>query len=255
MNKLNSVCGIKLISKLNRTFLLFFLFLSLPVISYADENNLKMVKGKIANLFPDINKEDVLESSIDGWYIIQKGALVAYISHDGRYLFQGDVFDIDNQINVSEENRNAARRAILSTYSEESMIVFTPEKKHHSVSIFTDIDCTFCRRLHNQIEDYMSQGIEIRYLLYPRTGPDTLSWTKAQEVWCSDNRNSALTLAKLDQKFDTYDCDSSIIQTHYKMGQDVGLRGTPAIVLEDGSLISGYLSASDLSKILSTEIR
>ena len=76
-----------------------------------------------------------------------------------------------------------------------------------------------------------------------------------QEVWCSDNRNSALTLAKLDQKFNTYDCDSSIIQTHYKMGQDVGLRGTPAIVLEDGSLISGYLSASDLSKILLTEIR
>ena len=132
------------------------------------------------------------------------------------------------------------------------MIVFSPDQVKYSVSVFTDIDCTYCRRLHSQIDDYLAQGIEIRYMLYPRSGPNTSSWTKAEQVWCADNRQEALTLAKLDKPFATSDCDSSIISTHYEMGQNVGLRGTPAIVLEDGTLISGYLPPLRLSAALAS---
>ena len=96
----------------------------------------------------------------------------------------------------------------------------------------------------------MEEGIQVRYFLYPRSGPASPSWTKAEQVWCSDNRNEALTLAKLDEEFDSSSCDSSIVSTHYAMGQDVGLRGTPAIVLEDGTLFSGYLPPKQLSEAI-----
>ena len=143
---------------------------------------------------------------------------------------------------------------MMTSVSDEQAIVFTPEKVRHSVSVFTDIDCTFCRRLHSQIDEYMEEGIEVRYFLYPRSGPASPSWTKAEQVWCSNDRNEALTLAKLDKDFDSRDCDTSTVSTHYSMGQDVGLRGTPAIVLEDGTLFSGYLPPKQLSEAIANTL-
>ena len=173
---------------------------------------------------------------------------------DGRYLLQGDLIDLENSVNLSEESRNEARAVMMSDISDDQLILFTPEEVRHTVSIFTDIDCTYCRRLHSQIDEYMAEGIEVRYFLYPRSGPESPSWTKAEEVWCAEDQNSALTLAKLDQKFATDNCDTSIINTHYSMGQDVGLRGTPAIVLEDGTLFSGYLPPKQLSEAIASAI-
>jgi len=213
-------------------------------------DQLQHVRDRVAGLFSSIPPDAVVPSPIDGWYMIQKGAIVAYISADGRYLMQGDLIDLDEQTNLTENSRNDSRRAMMASYPEDQMIVFSPEEKRHTVSVFTDIDCTFCRRLHSQIDEYLAAGIEVRYLLYPRSGPASPSWTKAEEVWCADDRNEALTLAKLDKKFETHSCNASIIATHYAMGQDVGLRGTPAIVLEDGSLISGYLPPPQLAEAL-----
>ena len=97
----------------------------------------------------------------------------------------------------------------------------------------------------------MDNGIQINYFLYPRNGPTSQSWVKAQNVWCADDRNEALTLAKLDQTFETHGCDSSMINRHYAIGRDVGLTGTPAIVLSVGTLMPGYLSPEQLMVRLS----
>ncbi len=231
--------------------LVFLPFLLLVSQTFANElNELETVREKVSGMFAGINKEDIVDSQVDGWYAVRKGAVVAYISGDARYLFQGDLIDLVDQVNLSEQDRNDARMSMLASIQDDSMIIFTPEKKLHSVSIFTDIDCTFCRRLHSQIDEYMAEGIEIKYFLYPRNGPASESWVKAEQVWCSDNRNSALTRAKLDQEFQTRECDSSIVSSHFSIGQDVGLRGTPAIVLEDGTLVSGYMPAKQLSEAI-----
>ncbi|MCH7854922.1 MAG: DsbC family protein [Proteobacteria bacterium] len=215
-----------------------------------DPAELQRVRERVTSLFGEIEEEHIFPSPVDGWYTIRKGAMVVYISADGRYLLQGDMIDLDNQINLSENARNDARSDMMSAYPEDQMIVFTPDEKRYSVSVFTDVDCTFCRRLHSQIDEYLAQGIEIRYLLYPRNGPTSESWTKAEQVWCADDRNAALTQAKLDKKFPSHDCDPSVVSKHYAMGQDVGLRGTPAIVFEDGTLVSGYMPPLQLAEAL-----
>ncbi len=124
--------------------------------------------------------------------------------------------------------------------------MFSPVEVKHTVTVFTDIDCTYCRRLHSQIDDYLAHGIQVRYLLYPRNGPASRAWNTSEEVWCSNDRGNALTLAKLDKDFPTASCDASTVQEHYAIGRDVGLSGTPAIVLEDGTLIGGYLPPDQL---------
>lgn len=214
------------------------------------DDNLESIQAKIAELFPMIQAENVYPGPVDGWYTIRQGAILAYVSEEGRYLMQGDIIDLELQVNLSEEARNETRREILADYPEEQMIVFTPEEKKYSISVFTDIDCTFCRRLHNQMDEYLDKGIEVRYLLYPRNGPTSPSWAMAEKVWCADDRNAALTLAKNDKDFDSHSCNPAEISTHYAMGQDVGLTGTPALVFEDGTLISGYLPPDRLEQAL-----
>lgn len=217
--------------------------------AFADEE-LEAVRAQVSETFKEIDPQHVNPSPIDGWYTVQKGAIVAYISADGRYLLQGDLIDLERSVNLSESARNDARLDMLAALPKEQQIVFTPDEPRYSVAVFTDIDCTFCRRLHSQIDEYLAQGIEVRYLLYPRSGPASQSWVKAEQVWCADDRNEALTLAKLDEEFQTSECDASIVHSHYSMGHDVGLRGTPAIVLEDGQLVSGYLPPDQLTEAL-----
>lgn len=211
-----------------------------------DNAELELVRQKIGEMFEMIGPEDVNTSPVDGWYTIQKGSVVAYVSADGRYLLQGDLIDLDTQVNLSEMGRTDARRELMSTVSDDEVIKFSPSDIKYSVSIFTDVDCTYCRRLHSQIDEYMAHGIEVRYLLYPRNGPASPSWNTAEEVWCASDRPNALTLAKLDREFPTSKCDASIVLDHYVIGRDVGLNGTPAIVFDDGTLIAGYLPPDQL---------
>jgi thiol:disulfide interchange protein DsbC len=208
---------------------------------------LEAVRAKISSMFSSIDPEHVSKSPIDGWYTVQKGSIVAYISDDGRYLLQGDLIDLDQQVNLSELSRTDARRQLVSSLADEDAILFSPAEVKHSVTVFTDIDCTYCRKLHNEIEQYLEQGIAVRYVLYPRNGRSSRAWSTSEDVWCSADRGSALTAAKLDRKFETSSCDASMISRHYKLGQDVGLNGTPAIVFDDGTMIAGYMPAAQLS--------
>lgn len=207
----------------------------------ANEDDLAEVRAKVSSMFGEIEAEHIQLSPVDGWYTIRKGAIVAYISGDGRYLLQGDMIDLDMQVNLSEFERNKARVEMMSAMPEAEKILFTPEDVKYTVSVFTDIDCGYCRKLHSQIDEYLAAGIEVQYMLYPRSGPASGSWTKAERVWCADDRGEALTLAKLDKSFASHECDTSTISKHYAMGRDVGLTGTPAIVLSDGTLMPGYL--------------
>jgi thiol:disulfide interchange protein DsbC len=216
----------------------------------AEDAELEAVRAKINTMFEAIEPENVSRSAVDGWYTVHRGAVVAYISADGRYLLQGDMIDLDSQVNLSEKTRNVARRDVMSTLEDDRTILFSPEEVKHRVTVFTDVECTFCRKLHSQIDEYLAAGIEVRYLLYPRNGPSSSSWGVSENVWCSRDRNSALTAAKQGREFESQKCDASAISEHYLLGQKIGLTGTPAIVFEDGTLVSGYLPPANLSSRL-----
>ena len=223
--------------------------------AFGDEKlSLEEVRAKINEIFQDLDEEDINLSPVDGWYTLNKGQIVAYISEDGRYLLQGDLIDLNNQINLSEETRSNSRRVLMSSVKEDQFITFSPKNIKHSVAVFTDIDCVYCRRLHSQIDEYLSAGIQVRYLLYPRNGPSSPSWNTSEDIWCAKDRNAALTAAKLDRSFETDNCDISAISEQYALGQSVGLNGTPAIVFESGTMVNGYLPPNELLKRLKMEV-
>ena len=208
---------------------------------------LEAVRAKISGMFDFLEPEDVIPSALDGWYMIQKGSIVAFVSDDGRYLMQGDLIELDTSRNLTEMARSGVRRELVSSLADQDTILFSPAEVKYSVTVFTDVDCTYCRKLHAEIDQYLAEGIQVRYVLYPRGGPASRAWTTSEDVWCASDRNGALTAAKMDQAFDTQKCDSSMITRHYELGNDVGMIGTPAIVTTDGDLIAGYLPPAALS--------
>ena len=236
-------------NRINRIFvsLLAISLMSAAPVWAADDAELEAVRAKMNSMFKEIAPENISKSPVYGWYTVQKGSIVAYVSGDGRYLLQGDMIDLDSQVNLSERSRTDARRELMSAVTDDEVILFSPANVKHSVTVFTDVDCTYCRKLHSQIDEYLAQGIEIRYMLYPRGGPASRSWNTSEDVWCANDRNGALTAAKSDREFDTQNCDASAISKHYILGQNVGLSGTPALVFDDGTLVSGYLPPAALT--------
>lgn len=201
---------------------------------------------EIAKLFPGTRPEDLRATPIPNIYELTRDSEIAYVTSDGKYAISGDMFDIVKNDDLTEAHRRDLRSHQIGALPESDMVIFGPKDPKYTVTVFTDVDCAYCRQLHSQIADYNRLGIRVRYIFYPRTGPNTESWTKAEEVWCSPDRNSALTRAKLGQPLTTKVCSNNPVARTYALGQSFRLQGTPAIVLADGELIGGYLPPAEL---------
>jgi thiol:disulfide interchange protein DsbC len=211
-----------------------------------------LTKEEIAGRLNGIEPTDVSDSPMPGIYQVALGSNVAYVSADGKFIIRGDIYDTETSANLTEETRAKARVAMLDSVDPATMIVFKPAdgKVKHKITVFTDIDCGYCRQFHRDIDKVTALGIEVDYLSFPRTGPNTESWTKADEVWCAKDRNAALTRAKLGGETPNATCANTPVESHYALGQRIGVRGTPAVFSETGELIGGYLPPDTLAKIL-----
>ncbi len=227
--------------------------LALPLaLAAASASAQEITKEELATRLNGIAVEDITDAPIPGLYQVAVGANVAYVTKDGRYIVRGDIYDAETSANVSEETRARARATMLGSVDPADMIVFKPANGQvkHTVTIFTDIDCGYCRQFHREIDKVTALGIEVHYMFYPRTGRDTESWAKADQVWCAANHNSALTRAKLGGEIPDGDKCTTPVEAHYELGQRIGVRGTPAIFSEAGELLGGYLPPATLAKVL-----
>jgi thiol:disulfide interchange protein DsbC len=207
-------------------------------------------RAAIAAKFPEISPEQISVAPVEGLFEVRIGSKIAYVSADGRYLVQGEIIDLGTDENLTESRRESVRRDVLAGISESGMVVFSPARPTTTVTVFTDIDCGYCRKLHKQIADYNAKGIKVRYMYYPRMGPGTESWTKAEQVACAKDRQGALTRSKAGEKLSDKVCQPNPVAEHYNTGRDFGIQGTPAIVLESGELIGGYLDPTELAKYI-----
>jgi thiol:disulfide interchange protein DsbC len=204
------------------------------------------VRARVVSKLQGASPADVAMSPIPGLYEVTMGGLIAYVSADGKYLLSGNVYDLDSQVNLTATRLNAARAKALAAASESNMIVFGPANAKMTVTVFTDIDCGYCRKFHSQIADVNKAGVRVRYMLYPRTGPETESWSKAEQVWCAPDRREALTRAKRGEALKGKACGDAAIKAQYELGSDLGVEGTPAVFTQNGDYIGGFLTTPEL---------
>jgi thiol:disulfide interchange protein DsbC len=210
---------------------------------------LTALHDQLQAIFPGLPADAVSRSPIDGLVQVVYGPNVLYLSADGRYALKGEMLDLKTSKNLTEEVKTALRVKTLSAIPESQMVVFAPKNPKHTVTVFTDIDCGYCRKLHSEIDNYMKQGIAVHYLFYPRAGIGSPSYQKAVNVWCSKDRQAAMTKAKSGAVLPEKHCDNPVA-SNFKIGQRVGVTGTPSMVTEGGYLLPGYVPADKLAKIL-----
>ena len=208
------------------------------------------IKQSLAKVLPGVTPDQIKPSPMQGVSEVLVGARLFYISDDGRYLLQGSLIDLESRKDISEERRKGIRLDAVNKLGSDNMIVFPAEKERHTITVFTDIDCGYCRKLHNEIDQYNAKGITVRYMMYPRSGVGTPSYNKAIAVWCEKDRQDALTRSKAGEELKGGTDCANPVQEHFELGQMIGVRGTPALVLDDGEMLPGYIPAGKLSKAL-----
>lgn len=217
----------------------------LPAVLAEEGKGEAAVRASLSEARPD----RVRPSPVEGLYEVVIGPHVFYVSADGRHMLQGDLVDMASGRNLTQPEREAALRSAIEGVGEDNMLIFSPDEPRHTITVFTDIDCGYCRKLHSEMVGYHAKGIRVRYLMFPRSGVNSPSYDKAVSVWCSEDRNDSLTRAKDGKDPAPKTCENPV-QAHMALGQSIGVRGTPSIVLEDGRVVPGYVPADRLAAML-----
>ncbi len=220
------------------------LLVASPLPAWADD---AAVREELAGKLSGITADELRATEIPGLYEIARGPNILYISADGRFLVRGQLIDLTTHENLTEARRAEVRAVWAASLDESTMVIFNPSGTvTHTVTVFTDIDCGYCRQFHDGMNELLARGVRVRYLLYPRSGLGTASAEKADAVWCSSDRRQAMTRAKAGQRVTARPCGTTPVAMHLEWGREVGVSGTPTMVTDGGDLIPGYLPPARL---------
>ena len=234
-------------------------------ISNAQDDAKTTIMNSLEDAGLGLAESDVSPSPIDGYHqatvASANGETVIYLSDDGDYFFAGDLFYLEpgRFVNATEAAKTQERAAAIAKVDQETMIIFPALGEPKGVlTVFTDVTCGYCRKLHTQMEEMNAAGIEVHYLAYPRSGIErdgvfTHEYTETVKAWCADDRNAVMTDLKAGVPVEGEICDDNPVADHYALGRAFGVTGTPAIVLPDGSLMPGYRSTADYLALLGVE--
>ena len=216
---------------------------------FANESLEKELSAGLARLIPDVKVDSIRKAPINGLYEVVIGPDVIYMTDDASYVFKGEILDINARRNLTEDVRSSARVKLIKGIDKNEYIEFAAENMQDAIYVFTDVDCGYCRKLHQDVPELNSRGISVRYLAYPRAGVDSATGKEMSQVWCADDRQTALTASKNRESFEGKTCDDPVAEQHV-LGQKMGVRGTPSIYLENGRNLPGYMPPEEIQKQL-----
>ncbi len=217
----------------------------------------KAITDRLSDPAQGLEVDSVDSSEIPGLYRVQlrQGPMV-YSTEDGSYFILGDLFSVGpgGFVNLAEQQRSANRLVALSEVAESDHIIFAAEgEPKASITVFTDVSCFYCQKLHKEVPELNRRGVEVRYLAYPRQGIGSPGFRQLASAWCADDRQTTLTRLKNREELPENVCPGNPIAEQFELGQQLGVRGTPAIVTSAGEMLPGYRSADDLIGLLGVQ--
>jgi len=222
------------------------LFLSLS--AHADEKaDIEKVRAELTKMISQAAAAEIVASPVKGVYRMELQGNFAYAYVDGDYVLLGDLYDTKSQVNLGDQASAERMATLIGDVPTSKMIVYGPQDAKRHITVFTDIDCSYCQKLHREVPQLNDAGVQVRYLAFPRAGIGSTSHKKYVSVWCNDDQQSSLTAAKSGQSVPTATCDNPVGES-YNLGRQVGVRGTPTIILDDGTVTPGYVQYTELIK-------
>jgi thiol:disulfide interchange protein DsbC len=226
-------------------FVFFSLTMVASTVAFAGDTDNSIVEEKVRALVPTAKTVAISETPITGLLQVQINSDIVYVTEDADYLIQGQIMEMDSRVNLTDQAKSTIRQGLMKDLNTDELITFAPEDSKYELTVFTDIDCGYCRKLHSQIEEYNKDGITIHYMAFPRAGVGSESYDKFVSVWCAADQKSALTLAKNGVDPEPMTCKNPI-EEQYELGREIGVTGTPQLVTPDGTLIPGYMPPDQL---------
>ncbi len=219
------------------------------------------IKIMLEKKLPGIEITSVEPSPQEGTYQVFYGGQIIYVSTDGKFLFTGNMLGMsgDDPINHTDEavaakasELSPQRAAMIASLKEDDMVIFKAEKEEYAITVFTDVDCAYCRKLHKEVPQLNARGITVRYLAFPRAGVGSSAYDKLVSVWCAEDKTIAMNNAKLKRQFSPKTCTNPVA-SQYQLTRELALSGTPALILPDGELIAGYVPFEKLHEHLKSK--
>ncbi|MGD0465761.1 MAG: DsbC family protein [Gammaproteobacteria bacterium] len=237
------------------------------VASILSQEQLKIAEDALKKVIPQINiSEAKIELIQPDLYKIIANAEIFYVSKDGKYFFHGDLIDLTEKNtknwNITEVAQRTVRKAELGKFLKKDMLIFKQKHRHHRqhhkhkpigiATVFADISCPYSRRLHKEVEEAVAAGLEVRYLFFPRAGVGSDSYKKAVSIWCGKDRNKEFSMANNDEAEAIPDrtCRDNPIEDQFNFARKIGVNATPTILLENGTIIPGYVTADKLLSLV-----
>jgi len=216
-----------------------------------DETHKKVFEAFRARL-PGVPIDSLSEGPYPGLYEVVSDSQIIYVDEGVSLLFQGDMIDLDSGTNLTESRLTGLHMGLINDLGEDNMLVYKSEiPSDRTITVFTDINCGYCRKLHGEIDTLLKGGVNVRYLMFPRAGLESESRDALESVWCADDPQTAMTSAKAGQPIAPMQCNTPIEQ-HYALAEQVGLRGTPLIYLDNGTAIPGYREAKIIVEMINS---
>lgn len=226
--------------------------------AFAADDAGKAAREAVEALAPGIKVESVTPAPMPGFFQVVASGRMVYVTADGRYMINGNLVDLKDKTDLSAASWAVTRKAALAKVPAAQRLVYSPANPKHTVTVFTDVDCGFCRQLHAHIDEFNKQGIAVEYVFWPReglkttAGNDTPSYTKAVSVWCASDRKNAFNEAMSGAAVKPASCENPV-KDEFELGERLGVNGTPTIVTENGDVVGGYLTPAQLLKALTTK--
>jgi thiol:disulfide interchange protein DsbC len=224
-------------------------FAATALAAQADE---KLIKNGLARMLPDAPLKDLKmrPTPLPGLVEVEIDTTVLYVTEDGKHIFYGDLLDTEKRSNLTDYRRQIITARVLNGMPEKNMIVMGPKDAKRTITVFTDVDCGYCRQLQTRdVPELIKQGVKVRYLLYPRTPPGSESYDRSIAVWCSPNRTKAVEDGMAGKPIAMKTCPHPIADVH-ALGEKLGVNGTPAIFFDNGQRLPGYVSAAQMLSML-----
>lgn len=235
---------------MRKTLPVLLVLLGLPGLVWAESVH-ERINEALHGLSPELSADAVNETPVDGLYEVIVSDDVVYMTGDGRFLFQGELVNLETRQSLTEQRRGEQRAVRIEALGTENMLVYPASgETRYVVNVFTDIECPYCQRMHQEIDGYADKGIEIRYLFMPRAGEGSSSYEQSVAVWCAEDQHAAMTEAKAGEALEgDAECDNPIAE-HLALARDLRVRGTPTMISSEGVMQQGYASPENLLRVL-----
>jgi len=210
----------------------------------------ELVMDRLSERLPGIPFSNITQSAVPGLFEVIADGQIYYVSESAEYLIDGSLIRLEDRANLTDARLGAIHMDLIDEIDESEMLIYEPETpSERSITVFTDISCGYCRRLHAELDQLLEEGVRVRYLMFPRAGLDSQGHKDLESVWCADNPQEAMDIAKAGGEIVPKTCDTPI-EKHVELAQRIGLRGTPLIYIDSGEKIPGYREAATLATMV-----